>query len=230
MRASARLLSVCVAACLAATCSASVARAEGEASLEPRVADRSLWAGARAGIFAPYGGLFAERNLVTTEFRDVAVAGPDVELDVGARFAQRFVVHVYGELAILGAGTGPEWTQGHGAQTSAHTESAGVALRWLAHPASWGPVLEVGFGYRWLDAAWQDGTGLRLRGLGNARLGIGMNVRLARAVELSPMLSFSTGAFRDRTFAGQPIGAQTSSYTTMTLGVGGHFDLFARSD
>jgi hypothetical protein len=213
---------------LAAVCVAMfsrIANAEGDTRSDPRVADQSFWTGARGGVFAPYGGLFRE-HLVTTSFRDVAAGGPDVEVDVGARFAPKWVAYGFWQFARLGIGSQTTWSSAHGAQTNASTHAAGVALRWTAHPDGWGPLAELGLGYRWMIAGWEDETTLLLRGLGDARFGVGAHVRLSRELAISPVLTIYTGAFRDRTFAGRPIGDGAGSYTAVALDLGGHFDLF----
>ena len=72
--------------------------------------DVSLWTGMRFGAFIPYGGLYAERNLTTTPFQDVATGGPALEFDIGVRFARRFVSYGFFEHAWLGRGVSPAWT------------------------------------------------------------------------------------------------------------------------
>jgi hypothetical protein len=221
----ARCLRALFGAVVVATVSARAARAENDTRFDPQVVDQSFWTGARAGLFAPYGGLFRE-HLVTTSFRDVAAGGADVEVDVGARFATKWTAYGFWQFARLGTGNQTTWSSAHGAQTSATTHAAGVALRWTAHPGGWGPLAEVGLGYRWLIAGWEDETTLLLRGLGDARLGVGVHLRLSRELAISPVLTIYTGAFRDRTFAGRPIGDGAGSYTAVALDLGGHFDLF----
>jgi hypothetical protein len=201
-----------------------LARADGEAT-PSAVADRALWVGARAGVFVPYGGLYAERNLVTTSVRDVASGGPAMELDVGARFARHWVGYGFAQLVALGQGNPSALSSSHGAQTAVSSRAVGFAVRWMANPDGWSPIVELGLGYRWLSASWQDGTELRVGGLGDTHLAVGVSTRLGQ-LELSPMLTFSAGSFRDRSLANEPVGSLGSSYTAMALDVGGHFDLF----
>jgi hypothetical protein len=137
------------------------------------VADRTLWVGARGGVFVPYGGLYSERNLVTTSFRDVAEGGPSAELDVGARFARKWVGYGFAQLVQLGQGSPSALSASHGEPTGVTTKAAGLALRWSSSPDGWSPVVEFGLGYRWLAATWQDGTSLHMGGLGDAHLGVG---------------------------------------------------------
>jgi hypothetical protein len=223
MRATWRILFACA---WASTLGASgLAHAEGEAA-PSAVADRALWVGARAGVFVPYGGLYTQRNLVTTSVRDVASGGPAMELDVGARLSRHWIGYGFAQLVVLGQGNPSALTSSHGAQTAVSTRAAGLAMRWISSPDGWGPIVELGLGYRWLAASWQDGTELRLAGLGDTHLAVGVNARLGRQLELSPMLTFSAGSFRDRSLANEPVGTLGSSYTAIALDVGGHFDLF----
>ncbi len=71
---------------------------------------------------------------------------------------------------------------------------------------------------------------MRLAGFGEFRAGFGADIRINRLFSLSPLFMFSTGEFHDRTItlAGQPeraIPSYTGSHGTVTLTVGGHFDL-----
>jgi hypothetical protein len=216
---------VAVGAVAALLLVARAVRAEREGPRDPPLDDGSLWTGVRAGAFVPYGGLFAGRNLVAADFRDVAEGGPGFELDVGARWARKFVTYGFAELAFLGTGHPSAWTSSHGAQTSAGSQAVGVGVRWIPNPGDWGPIVELGLGYRWLAASWEDGTTLRLSGFGDVRVGAGANLRLARRLELSPVLMLYSGSFRDRTLADRPIGDTSSAYTAVALELGAHFDL-----
>src|SRR5689334_15054410 len=82
-----------------------------------RVPSQALWTGTRVGVFIPYGSLYTDRALVTTPFQDVATAGPAIELDLGARFARRFVGYIYFDQAFLGRGNSVAWTAPHGGQS-----------------------------------------------------------------------------------------------------------------
>jgi hypothetical protein len=210
-------------------CGSRPANAAEETAPRRGVAERTLWVGARGGVFVPYGGLYAERSLVTTSFRDVAVGGPSVELDVGARWARKWVAYGFAQLVLLGQGSPSALSASHGEPTGVTTKAAGLALRWTSSPDGWSPIVELGLGYRWLVATWQDGTSLRLGGFGDAHFGVGANWRLGSQVALSPMLSFSAGSFGSRSLADEPVGTLGSSYTAIAFDVGGHFDLLGSS-
>jgi len=220
---------VFVSAFLAAIGGSRLASAADGPAPQQGISEQAWWVGARAGVFVPYGGLYSERNLVTTTFRDVAQGGPSVELDAGARFARSWTGYAFAQLVMLGQGSSSALSASHGAENGASTKAVGLALRWTSDPDGWSPVIEFGLGYRWLVASWQDETSLRLGGFGDARLGVGAKWRIGRLVELSPILSFSAGSFRHGSFADEPVGALGSSYTAIALDVGGHFDLVATS-
>lgn len=188
-----------------------------------------LWMGVRMGLFAPYGAVYSGQDLVTTGFQDVATSGPAGELELGGRLSQHFVVYGFAEYAALGPGQGASLAQLHGAQMSAMTNAVGVGARWLAHPSSVGLALDLGVGYRWFVASWADGTNMRLRGLGDIRLGVGASLAAARGITLQPMFTIYTGVFEDRTLGGQPIGTSGNSYAATLLSLGGTFDLLEGS-
>jgi hypothetical protein len=187
--------------------------------------DAAFWVGARAGLFVPYGGLYADQALVTTPFQDVATAGPSLELDCGARFARRFIGYAFVDQAFLGRGNSAAWTQPHGGQSSAATQSLGAGLRWESNPDTWGIVADVALGYRWFTADWENSTNVRMGGLGDVRVGLGATFRVAPNLLLTPMASVLTGAFTSRTLNGAPLGSEMSTYAASALTLSGHFDL-----
>jgi hypothetical protein len=94
-----------------------------------------------------------------------------------------------------------------------------------------GFVVDLGIGYRWFREEW-DTASMKLAGFGEFRAGFGADIRITRGFSLSPLFMFSTGEFHDRsvTLAGQPeapVPSYTGSHGTVTLTVGGHFDLGA---
>jgi hypothetical protein len=225
-----RALGVALAAALVSV--ATVARAQDRAQ-EPSlftserysVKDYGVSLGMRAGLFIPSGGLYADRNLVTTTFRDIATAGPALEFDLGARFARHFVGYALFEQAFLGRGSSTAWTLPHGGQSSPATQAAGIGMRWESNPAGWGAIADVALAYRWLTARWTDSTSVRMRGLGEVRLGFGMSWRVSGRVALAPMVTLLTGTFTDRTLDGRPLGDMTSSYAAATVALSGQADL-----
>jgi len=217
------------AALAAATCADHPARAEQpspEADPEvERVPTSAFWAGARLGLLLPYGALYSNQDLVTTPFQDVATAGPEMEFDLGGRFARHFVGYALIEHAFLGRGRSLAWTEPHGGQSAASTQAIGIGLRWESNPAGLGVVADVSVAYRWFTVRWNDTTTLRMHGPGDVRFGVGAALRVARNVTLAPMMMASSGTFAYRTLDGQPLGESTGSYASLALTLNGHVDL-----
>jgi hypothetical protein len=186
----------------------------------------ALFAGTRMGILVPYGGLYADRALVTTPFQDVATAGPALELDFGARFAHRFAGYIFFEQALLGRGNSAAWTAPHGGQSGPSTQALGLGLRWESNPDGLGLVADVALGYRWLTARWGDGTTLRMQGPGEVRLGLGASWRVTPVFILSPMVTAFTGAFTSRTLDGAPLGDAVSSYAGASVALSGYVEMY----
>jgi len=194
----------------------------------------SLWLGVRGGVLFPAGHLYDEgidpyypygRN-----WSDVASTGPLFELNLGGRFGRRYLVFVLWEHAVLGTGSDPNWQTLFGSQKSATTDFAGVGFRWSSNPDEVGLALEFGLGYRWFRERWESGYRLNMEGFGEFRFGLGADIRVSRAVTITPMLAISQGVFTDREqgFPGQPlqpIHSYGASHQTLTLTLGGHFDL-----
>lgn len=186
-------------------------------SMRTSIADNALFAGVRAGAFVPYGGIYADRTLITTPFRDVAGPGAGMELDVGARFWRRFIAYAFFEQAFLGRGNSSAWTDPHGGQSAPSTQALGLGLRWESNLEGLGVLLDVAVGYRWFSARWADMTIVRMGGPGDVRLGLGLNWRAARRFTVAPIVSVSSGAFTERTLDGQPLGEMASSYGAVTF-------------
>ena len=207
---------------------AGMARAEERPPSGPqarRVKDVSVMLGMRAGLFLPAGGLYADRFLVTTPFRDVATAGPAFELDLGARFVRHFVVYALFEQAFLGRGDSVAWSAPHGGQANPSTQALGLGLRWDSNPDGWGLLADVAFAHRWFTARWEDATALHMEGPGEVRLGFGLNWRVRRDLALAPMVTLLTGTFTERTLDGQTLGVLNSSYAAAAVSLSGQADL-----
>jgi hypothetical protein len=189
------------------------------------IANHALWAGMRFGAFVPYGGLYAERTLAATPFQDVATGGPAAEIDIGVRFARRFVGYGFFEQVWLGRGTSPAWTTPHQGQVGASTQAIGIGMRYISDPSGLGFVADVGLSYRWFSARWADATTVRMHGFGDVRVGLGANWRFARHVALAPMATVYTGAFSERHLDGEPLGEAASSYVATALTLGAYIDL-----
>jgi hypothetical protein len=167
----------------------------------------------------------------------LAGGGPAVEVDAGARLGRRYIVYGFWEHAFMGTGGDPSWRttmpfQGSpvfGDQTSARTDYPGIGFRWSSRPDSVGFLVDLGIGYRWFQEKWASGAVMTLQGFGEFRAGFGADVRVNRALSISPLIMFSSGEFQDRKIEAPGISSSIPSYSgthgTVTLTVGGHFDL-----
>ncbi|HEY3594078.1 MAG TPA: hypothetical protein VGL13_09390 [Polyangiaceae bacterium] len=196
----------------------------------------SLWLGARIGFIFPYGNAFDYDVTPTREIGEswdgLASNGIAFEADAGFRLARHYIIYGYWEHGELGTGSDETWRTGatqYGDQSWARTDFPGVGFRWTARPDSVGLVIDTGIGYRWFRERWASDTQMNLRG-GEFRIGFGADVRLDPLFTLSPMLMFSFGAFThgDLTEHGGPNQTMQfldASHGTVTLTIGGHFDL-----
>jgi len=220
---------VAIAALAAATIAERPARAEQpspESAPEVEsVPTSGFWAGARLGLFMPYGALYSNQALVTTPFQDVATAGPAMEFDLGGRFARHFVAYALIEHAFLGRSRSTAWTEPHGGQSGASTQAIGIGLRWESNPAGLGIAADVALAYRWFNVRWNDGTTVKMYGPGDVRIGFGAAWRVARNVTIAPMMMASSGTFAYRTLDGEKLGDSTGSYVSLALTLNGHVDL-----
>jgi hypothetical protein len=200
-----------------------------------RVSNNSLWLGVRGGVLFPAGHLYDEGTdyyyyPYGLSWSDVAGSGPLFELNLGGRFARRYIVFAAWEHAVLGTGSDSNYQMLFGSQTSARTDFAGLGFRWSSNPDDVGLALELGLGYRWFKERWAGGYRLSMEGFGEFRLGLGADVRVSRALAISPMLTVSEGVFNDRNqgLPGQPmqpIRSYSAAHQTLTLTLGAHFDL-----
>jgi hypothetical protein len=201
--------------------------------------------GARLGALFPFGSAYtigydpSGYYAYGESWSGLASGGPSFEADVGARIARRYIIYGFWEHAFMGTGGDATWrtnpvamgTAPLGEQNSASTDLAGLGFRWSSRPDTVGFVVDLGIGYRWFREEWAAGS-MKLAGFGEFRAGFGADIRINRAFSLSPLFMFSTGEFHDRTItlAGRSesaIPSYTGSHGTVTLTVGGHFDLGA---
>jgi hypothetical protein len=197
----------------------------------------SLWLGGRGGVLFPSGALYDQIDTTQSTrsyqvvdpepWSDIAGNGPVFELDVGGRFSRHYIIYGLWEHAFLGAG-GALLTFGD--PTSASTDLAGVGFRWSSNPDEVGIVVDLGLGYRWFRESWADGTKLDMQGLGETRIGVGADIRVADRLSLSPLFALSVGEFNIRRIhgpgiAGSGIGDYSDTHSTVTLTLGVHYDL-----
>jgi hypothetical protein len=202
----------------------------------------ALWLGARVGALFPFGNAYATGRDAYYEYGEdwggLATGGPAVEADVGVRFGRAFILYGFWEHAWMGKGSDPSWRapdpgSNFGDQTSATTDYPGLGFRWSSRPSSVGFLIDLGLGYRWFRERWASGAKMDLSGFGEFRLGLGADVRVTRLFSLTPLLTISTGSFVDRqvTIPGEGkrdiAGSYSGSHGTLTLSVGGNFDLVA---
>jgi hypothetical protein len=211
--------------------------------LSPKTA---LWLGVRAGVFIPFGSLWArcsncsntstdqDVTLQGVPWRDYAGAGPMLELDAGARLSRNYTVFALWERAQLSGGKGDPDSAIAGKASHGDTDFWGVGIRATSDPDRIGFVTELAIGYRRARSEWADGTELQLTDAPfEARLGLGADIRVNRYVTLSPMFSLGVGSFgKVESVSNHTITDQTSSvdqadgHAWATLNFGGFFDLF----
>lgn len=212
--------------------------------LAPRT---SLWLGVRAGVFIPFGSLWARctncnagnnnqyATLKGVPWRDYASTGPMFELDAGARLSRNYTVFALWERAQLGSGRGnPETSAIQGKASHGDTDFWGVGIRATSDPDRVGFVTELAVGYRRARSKWDDGTELQLTDAPfEARLGMGADIRLNAFVTVSPMFTLGVGSFGKVERAGNgTVSSETSAldeadgHAWATLTLGGYFDLF----
>jgi hypothetical protein len=207
--------------------------------LSPKTA---LWLGVRAGVFIPFGSLWARcsncnsanndqyATLKGVPWRDYASAGPMFELDAGARLSRNYTVFALWERAQLGGGKGDPDSAIAGKASHGDTDFWGVGVRATSDPDRIGFVTELAIGYRRARSQWDDGTELQLTDAPfEARLGLGADIRLNRYVTLSPMFTLGVGSFgKVESVSNHTITDQTDQadgHAWATLNFGGFFDL-----
>ena len=217
---------------------------------EPRhVAPRTAFVlGVRAGLFVPFGSLWARCSncsaasndqyvtLQGVPWRDYATSGPMFELDAGARLSRNYVVFALWERAELGAGKGDPSGGFNGHSSHGDTDFWGVGIRATSNADGIGFVTELAVGYRRARSTWDDGSELQLTDAPfEGRLGLGADIRLNPYVTLSPMLTLGVGSFgKIETVTSGTVADATSSYDQdaghawATFTVGGMFDLFGQ--
>jgi hypothetical protein len=156
-----------------------------------------------------------------------------LEGDIGARLGRHYAVFAFWERGQLGPGDAED--ELHEGQDGASTDFWGAGLRASSNANSLGLLTEVALGYRQARTSWNDGTELRFTdGVLEGRIGIGADIRIDPMFSISPMLTVGVGAFGEvrRVFSDGSGVSETGlrdeadSHAWLTLGVGGHVDLF----
>jgi hypothetical protein len=212
----------------------------------PHAPPFSLWLGARVGLLAYAGGLYVnDQNTGSEETTGNFVQpGLGVEMDVGARLAQRYIPYLALEWGFVGTG---HRFEGSTASTSAHTRFIGGGFRYLSGDANAiSFASEISFGVREFDVSSGSST-YTLSGVEIFRLGLGPEIRVNTLVTLSPMLSFSWGTMHDTggnvafapnqgdgqqsplfTGSGNIPGWAQATYYAIFIGCGAYADLFGK--
>lgn len=195
----------------------------------------SLWLGARLGMIAPFGKLGYDHpdGHAGPNWTDLAGPGSSFELDVGGRFARRYVLYAFWERGSLGFGRDHESFAKE--QTRSRTDLFGAGLRWISDPDETGLVLDLGLGFRKFRGDWGEDVSVRAISPIEIRIGIGADIRLGRAFTLSPMMQFSNGAFTSVRLhepgrSSRSLLRYEAPHGTFGLTIGGHFDLLPGSD
>lgn len=202
----------------------------------------SLWLGVRAGWFLPFGNVFARAlppdqygfyGFQRVPWSDYSSSGLMLEADAGARIGRNYAVFALWERAQLGSGSADEDL--YGKQGGADSDFWGLGVRTTTNPNRIGLLVEVAVGYRRARATWEDGTELRFTdGAIEGRLGVGADIRINPLFSLSPLVTVGMGSFGtirrvlpDGSSYDEARGRdEGDSHAWLTLGVGGHVDLF----
>jgi hypothetical protein len=213
-----------------------------EAPSHPMPSPRySLWIGGRAGLLGFDDDFYADAAGRPETTGNFVRPGVGFEVDVGMRLARRFIPYAGFELGLHNAGHRFEGDPSAGA----HSTFFGLGFRsvWVDIGPQIGFLTDLSIGYRTVTVTADSGT-YSMSALELFRLGVGIDIRLARAFTISPMLTLSGGAMTNTsgsiTFAqsgdgithptyedGHGIDTQRG-YLVVNLGCGAHFDLFPR--
>ncbi len=157
------------------------------------------------------------------DLQDLASAGGNVEIDVGARIIPNLSVGLYGTLSQSAKGDSVNTS------TDIYGASAGIQATWHFRPAtSVDPFVNLGTGWRamWLNPS--SGKVTSLQGLQLARLQVGVDYRLSQDIAIAPIIGGALDMFVSQD------SPMTSDYTeiqnkkvnfTGFAGIAGRFDL-----
>jgi hypothetical protein len=197
----------------------------------------AFWVGVRASFFVPFGNLWLDGYpsqpyyYRSRRFADYASPGAAGEVDVGARLGRHYNVFALYEHAVLG--TGSLDNHHYGGQELGASNLYGLGFRFSTDPTDLGFLMEIDLGYRDFRAYFGDGTQLTATdGWLDARLGLGIDIRVSRSFSLSPMIVFGGGSFGTIRWSGPSASGsaltaydQSGGYGTFNVQLGAHADV-----
>jgi hypothetical protein len=194
---------------------------QGDASLAP--ATRSVELTIGTGYEQGFGKIVDGQPSLT----DVGQAGGAIEASVGYRLIPELTLGVYG--------SGGEFSRGDSVDgsTNLYTATAGLKADWHFLPAGqeWDPWVSLGTGWRgyWLNDT--QGT-TSTHGWEIAKLEVGLDYRLDRAIALGPVVGGDVTTFFTQSTPGTSYASISSpqASTFIFAGVQGRFDIATGSD
>jgi hypothetical protein len=197
----------------------------------------ALWAGVRLGWFLPFGYVYARAVrgglLERVPWDWYARSGLMLEGDIGARLGRNYTVFALWERAQLTPAD--HFDDLYGGQNGADSDFWALGMQASSDADSLGFVTEIALGYRQARTRFEDGTEVQFTDSWlEGRIGFGADIRLSPMFSLQPMLTLGIGSFSDIDIV-YPSGSSASmtspgdvsdSHSWLTLGVGGHVDLF----
>ena len=200
----------------------------------------SLWVGPRVSYLG-FGGSFFVNELGRRETTgNFSGNGVGFQLDVGARISKRYIPYVFIEHSFMGQGHRFEGTD---AKTT--TTFYGLGFRYVAGDVdSVGFLTDLSIGLRNINVT-NGSESYTMSALEIFKLGLGAEIRVATLFSITPLASLSGGVMSDTKGTinympghgdgltrptyhnGETIDNQ-APYVVLSLGVGGHFDVFGQ--
>ncbi len=157
------------------------------------------------------------------DLQDLASAGGNVEIDLGARIIPNLSVGLYGTISQSSQGSSVN------SSTDVYGASAGVQATWHFRPAtSVDPFVTLGGGWRALRLDPSSGKNTTLQGIQLARLQVGVDYRVTPDIAIAPVVGGALDMFVSQD------SPMTEDYTeiqnkkvnfTGFAGIAGRFDL-----
>lgn len=201
----------------------------------------SLYAGARLSYLGFGFSFYTNRQGESETTGNFIGNGLAPELDLGARLGHRYIPYVFFEHGFMGAGHRFE-----GSNASGTTDYYGIGFRHVSGDVdSVGFLTDIAIGKRVISVS-NDGDTYSMSGLEWFRLGLGAEIRITTLFALTPMLTIATGQLNDSegnvrfssegsqdgntepAFKNGEVIKNANNYVVLSLGVGGHFDIFGK--